>query len=139
MSVATAGSKRANRLQATRRNNEMVTAYWEDLFRAPEDGRLVCWYEGIQMNPILQAADIAWCHGEAMSALLAARNQEGLRRAGGPDALITAGDLTDEAVRRRVVERTLREAPPRPQVVPISALIADGVSCSWSRRPKRAA
>ena len=55
----------------------MVTAYWEELFRAPEEGKLVCWYEGIQMNPILQAADIAWCHGEAMSALLAARNEEG--------------------------------------------------------------
>jgi benzoyl-CoA reductase subunit B len=69
--------KRANRLQATRRNNEMVTAYWEELFRAPEEGKLVCWYEGIQLNPILQAADVAWCHGEAMSALLAARNEEG--------------------------------------------------------------
>ncbi|HEX4107522.1 MAG TPA: 2-hydroxyacyl-CoA dehydratase family protein [Solirubrobacteraceae bacterium] len=69
--------KRANRLKATKRNNEMVTAYWESLFRAPEEGKLVCWYEGIQLNPILQAADIAWCHGEAMSALLAARNEEG--------------------------------------------------------------
>ena len=38
---------------------------------------------------------------------LAARNEEGLRRAAGADGLITAGDLTDEAVRRRVVERTL--------------------------------
>jgi benzoyl-CoA reductase subunit B len=77
MTVDAAPRKRANRLQATRRNNEMVTAYWEELFRAPDEGRLVCWYEGIQMNPILQAADVAWCHGEAMSALLAARNEEG--------------------------------------------------------------
>jgi short-subunit dehydrogenase len=39
---------------------------------------------------------------------LCARSEEGLRRAaGGAEALITAGDLTDEAVRRRVVERTL--------------------------------
>jgi len=38
---------------------------------------------------------------------LCARSEEGLRRAGGGEALITAGDLTDEAVRRRVVERTL--------------------------------
>jgi len=38
---------------------------------------------------------------------LAARNEEGLRRAAGADGLITAGDLTDEAVRRSVVERTL--------------------------------
>jgi benzoyl-CoA reductase subunit B len=77
MSLTEVPRKRANRLQATKRNNEMVTAYWEDLFRAPEEGRLVCWYEGIQLNPILQAADVAWCHGEAMSALLAARNEEG--------------------------------------------------------------
>jgi benzoyl-CoA reductase subunit B len=69
--------KRSNRLQTTKLNNRMVTDYWEDLFRAPEEGRLVCWYEGVQLNPILQAADIAWCHGEAMSALLAARNEEG--------------------------------------------------------------
>jgi len=39
---------------------------------------------------------------------LCARSEEGLRRAAaGAEALITAGDLTDEAVRRRVVERTL--------------------------------
>jgi benzoyl-CoA reductase subunit B len=69
--------KRANRLKATKLNNRMVTDYWEDLFRAKEEGRFVCWYEGVAINPILQAADIAWCHGEAMSALLAARNEEG--------------------------------------------------------------
>jgi len=38
---------------------------------------------------------------------LTARSEAGLLRAGGPDALITPGDITDEAVRRRVVERTL--------------------------------
>lgn len=38
---------------------------------------------------------------------LCARSEEGLRRVAGDTALITAGDLTDEAVRRRVVERTL--------------------------------
>ena len=37
---------------------------------------------------------------------LAARSEEGLRRAG-PDALLTPGDLTLEDTRRRVVERTL--------------------------------
>src|SRR5260370_20401960 len=68
---------RSNRLQTTKLNNLMVTEYWEDLFRAPEEGKLVCWYEGVQLSPIVQAADMAWCHGEAMSALLAARNQEG--------------------------------------------------------------
>lgn len=85
-SVPSAGPKRANRLQATRRNNQLVTAYWEELFRAPDEGKLVCWYEGIQMNPILQAADIAWCHGEAMSALLAARNEEGPAQAAAEEA-----------------------------------------------------
>ena len=72
-----APAKRANRLQATKMNNRMVSEYWDTLFRAPEEGKLVCWYEGIQMNPFLQAADVAWCHGEAMSALLAARREEG--------------------------------------------------------------
>ncbi len=38
---------------------------------------------------------------------LAARSEEGLRRAGGSEALITAGDLTVEETRRAVVERTL--------------------------------
>ena len=38
---------------------------------------------------------------------LTARNEAGLARAAGADALVTAGDITDEAVRRRVVDRTL--------------------------------
>jgi short-subunit dehydrogenase len=38
---------------------------------------------------------------------LTARSEEGLRRAGGSEALITPGDLTLETTRRRVVERTL--------------------------------
>jgi short-subunit dehydrogenase len=38
---------------------------------------------------------------------LTARNEEGLRRAGGEGALITPGDLTDEETRRRVVDRTI--------------------------------
>jgi short-subunit dehydrogenase len=38
---------------------------------------------------------------------LAARSAEGMRRAGGSEALITAGDLTLEDARRAVVERTL--------------------------------
>ena len=38
---------------------------------------------------------------------LTARNEAGLRRAAGNDGLVTAGDLTDEQVRRTVVERTL--------------------------------
>ena len=40
---------------------------------------------------------------------LCARSEEGLRRSSpaGADVLITAGDLTDESARRRIVERTL--------------------------------
>ena len=38
---------------------------------------------------------------------LVARNEDGLRRAGGPDALITAGDLTQDETRRRAVDRTI--------------------------------
>jgi short-subunit dehydrogenase len=44
-------------------------------------------------------------HGAKLS--LTARNEAGLVRAGGPDALVTAGDLTDPETRRRVVARTL--------------------------------
>ncbi len=36
-----------------------------------------------------------------------ARDLEGLRRAGGSDAVVTVGDLTQEAVRREAIERTL--------------------------------
>ena len=70
-------SKRANRLQTTKLNNRMVNDYWEGLFRAPEEGRQVCWYEGVAINPFIEAADVAWVHGEAWPALLAARNKEG--------------------------------------------------------------
>lgn len=40
---------------------------------------------------------------------LAARSEALLAEVGGPDALVTAGDLTDAEVRRRVVERTLEK------------------------------
>jgi short-subunit dehydrogenase len=38
---------------------------------------------------------------------LTARSEEGLRNAGGPDALMTPGDLTSEDTRRRAVDRTI--------------------------------
>src|SRR5579872_5545552 len=38
---------------------------------------------------------------------LTARSEEGLRRAGGTESLITPGDITSEAVRQQVVDRTL--------------------------------
>lgn len=53
----------------------------------------------------------AACAGEFARAgarlSLTARSEAGLARAGGPDALLTPGDITDEATRRRAVERTL--------------------------------
>ena len=67
---------KANRLKTSSLNNKMVNDYWTDVFDAKKNGRLVCWYEGVAINPLMQAADIAWVHGEAWSALLAARNGE---------------------------------------------------------------
>ena len=68
--------KKANRLKTASLNNKLVNEYWTDVFNAPQEGRKVCWYEGVAINPLMQAADIAWVHGEAWSALLAARNNE---------------------------------------------------------------
>jgi benzoyl-CoA reductase subunit B len=75
VSATTPVVKKANRLKATKLNNTLVNQYWEDLFHAKERGQLVCWTEGVAVNPILQAAGIAWCHGEAAAALLAARKE----------------------------------------------------------------
>jgi len=67
----------ANKLNSTRISGKLVNDYWETVWRAKEEGKLVCWYEGSAINPFLQAADICWVHGEAYSAMLAARHQEG--------------------------------------------------------------
>jgi len=71
-----APQKKANRLKTSSLNNKLVNSYWSDVFGAREQGRKVCWYEGVAINPLMQAADMAWVHGEAWSALLAARNGE---------------------------------------------------------------
>jgi benzoyl-CoA reductase subunit B len=68
--------KKANRLDTASLNNRMVNEYWTSVFNAKQEGRLVCWYEGVAINPLMQAADVSWVHGEAWSALLAARNNE---------------------------------------------------------------
>ncbi len=54
----------------------MVADYWEDLFTARERGKQIVWYNGGALNPILQAAGLAWCHGEAFAARLAAQRLE---------------------------------------------------------------
>src|SRR6202521_5836352 len=40
---------------------------------------------------------------------LTARSEEGLRATAPPEALVTAGDLTTEAARRAIVDRTLEQ------------------------------
>ncbi len=50
------------------------------------------------------AAELA-ARGARLS--LVARSEAGLAAAGGPEAVVTAGDITDETVRARAVERTL--------------------------------
>jgi benzoyl-CoA reductase subunit B len=77
MNTAVQELKKANKLASTRAAGRLVNDYWEMVFRAKQEGKLVCWYEGSAINPFLQAADICWVHGEAFSALLAARHLEG--------------------------------------------------------------
>jgi benzoyl-CoA reductase/2-hydroxyglutaryl-CoA dehydratase subunit BcrC/BadD/HgdB len=77
MQTQTLQTKKANKLASTKLGGKLVNDYWEMVFRAKEEGKLVCWYEGSAINPFLQAADICWVHGEAYSAMLAARHQEG--------------------------------------------------------------
>lgn len=71
------GVDRTNRLASTREGNRMVAAYWDDLFTARERGKQIVWYNGGALNPIFQAAGLAWCHGEAFAARLAAQQLEG--------------------------------------------------------------
>lgn len=77
MNLVTSQPKVANKLKSTRMAGKLVNEYWDMVFRAKEEGKLVCWYEGSAINPFLEAADICWVHGEAYSAMLAARHQEG--------------------------------------------------------------
>lgn len=76
MSIIESTPVKANRLKTSSMNNKMVNEYWTEVFEAKQQGKLVCWYEGVAINPLMQAADVAWVHGEAWSALLAARNGE---------------------------------------------------------------
>ncbi len=77
MNIQAVQPKVANKLVATRMAGKLVNDYWDMVWRAKEEGKLVCWYEGSSINPFLEAADIVWVHGEAYSAMLAARHQEG--------------------------------------------------------------
>ena len=77
MTLTAAPTDRTNRLSTTRVGGQLVTDYWDDLFTAREQGKQIVWYNGGALNPIFQAAGLAWCHGEAFSARLAAQRLEG--------------------------------------------------------------
>ena len=68
---------RSNRLSVTRAGGQLITDYWDDLFTAREQGKQIVWYNGGALNPMFQAAGLAWCHGEAFAARLAAQRLEG--------------------------------------------------------------
>jgi benzoyl-CoA reductase subunit B len=68
---------RTNRLSVTRAGGQLITDYWDDLFTAREQGKQIVWYNGGAVNPFFQAAGLAWCHGEAFAARLAAQQLEG--------------------------------------------------------------
>jgi len=80
-----ASDKRANRLKATKQGGQLVNDYWESLFRAKEEGKMVVWYNGTYIPPFFHAHDLAWVHGEAWSAYLAAKHLEGDAQQAGED------------------------------------------------------
>ena len=73
----TTATEKLNRLAINKAGGRMVADYWENVFTARERGQKVVWYNGSALNPIFQAAGMAWCHGEAFSARLAAQHLEG--------------------------------------------------------------
>jgi benzoyl-CoA reductase subunit B len=74
--TAAATDKSPRRLEINKAGGKMVADYWERIFTARERGEKVVWYNGSAVNPIFQAAGLAWCHGEAFSARLAAQHLE---------------------------------------------------------------
>src|SRR5581483_7370835 len=85
-------------------SREGMLPLWRFNSRMRIDGKVVFITGASEGIGAACAAEFARC-GARLS--LTARNEDGLRSAGGRDALITAGDLTDEATRRRAVERTI--------------------------------
>ncbi|OUS91599.1 2-hydroxyacyl-CoA dehydratase subunit D [Rhodococcus sp. NCIMB 12038] len=74
--MSTAVTDNTNRLSITKTGGKMVADYWDNIFTARERGQKVVWYNGSAVNPFFQAAGLAWCHGEAFSARLAAQHLE---------------------------------------------------------------
>src|ERR1017187_5492014 len=54
---------RSNRLSVTRSGGQLITDYWDNLFQAREQGKQIVWYNGGALNPIFQAAGLAWRPG----------------------------------------------------------------------------
>lgn len=68
--------ERANKLKSTRFGSKLVNDYWNGVFAAKEEGKKVVWYNGTYIPPFFHSHDLVWVHGEAWSAMLAARHQE---------------------------------------------------------------
>ena len=83
----------ANKLKSTRIAGKLVNDYWEMVWRAKEQGKNVCWYKGIGHQSVPPGGRHRWVHGEAYSAMLAARHQEGPGPAGGRGAGLHQGAL----------------------------------------------
>lgn len=75
--------ERANKLNSTRFGSKLVNEYWGGVFAARENGKKVVWYNGTYIPPFFHAHDLVWVHGEAWSAMLAARHREGIAQARG--------------------------------------------------------
>lgn len=75
--MTTAATEKLNRLAINKAGGKMIADYWENVFTARDRGQKIVWYNGSALNPIFQAAGMAWCHGEAFSARLAAQHLEG--------------------------------------------------------------
>ena len=81
-----------------------VSKQIDQFFRMQIDGKVVLITGGSEG---VGAACAAAFRERGARLSLTARSQSGLQAAGGPDALITAGDITEEQTRRSVVDRTI--------------------------------
>ncbi len=73
--MADAIVNKSNRMNSTRLAGKMVNDHWNRVFDAGNNRPLV-WYEGSVVTAFYQAMGMEWAHGEAFSALLAARHME---------------------------------------------------------------
>src|SRR6201986_2456979 len=61
----------------SRAGGQLVADYSDNLLSARGEGKQIVWSNGGALNPIFQAGGLAWCHGEAFAARLAAQRLEG--------------------------------------------------------------